>query len=172
MNKTLSSKSIYNGKVVKLFVDEIQNEDVVAVREVVRHSGGAAVLAEKDGKFAFVRQYRHPLGEEIYEIPAGTREKGEDPIVTAARELSEECGLIPKNLVLISAFAVSPGYTDEILHVYYADDFEYSNVCLDSDERLVTRWIDKEKALKMLSEHAFIDAKTIIALQWYKNKNG
>lgn len=74
--------------------------------------------------------------------------------------------------MLISAFAVSPGYTDEILHVYYADDFEYSNVCLDSDERLVIRWIDKEKALKMLSEHAFIDAKTIIALQWYKNKNG
>lgn len=171
MNKTISSKSIYNGKVVKLFVDKIQNDDIFAVREVVRHSGGAAVLAEKDGKFAFVRQYRHPLGEEIYEIPAGTREQGEDPIVTAARELSEECGLIPKNLALISAFAVSPGYTDEILHVYYADEFEYSHVCLDSDERLVTRWIDKEKALKMLSEQAFIDAKTIIALQWYKNKN-
>ncbi len=171
MNKTLSSKSIYDGKVVKLFVDEIQNDDIVAMREVVRHSGGAAVLAEKDGKFAFVRQYRHPLGKEIYEIPAGTREVGEAPIVTAARELSEECGLIPKKLTHISSFAVSPGYTDEILHVYYADSFENSDVCLDADERLVTQWIDKEKALRMLNAQAFIDAKTIIALQWYKNKN-
>lgn len=166
--KTLSSELIYDGRVISLYKDSVKIGDVCAKREYVRHSGGAAVLAEKDGKFAFVSQYRHPFGKEILEIPAGKREKGEPPEITAKRELSEECGLETDNLKQITSFCVSPGYSDEIIWVYYADTFIEGKIHLDADEVLETVWIEKEKVFKMMESGEIFDGKTIVALLWYK----
>ncbi len=169
MVETTNKKEIYKGKVVDLFVDELEIDGAKVRREVVRHRGGAAILAEKDGRFAFVRQYRHPMGEEIWEIPAGTRDENEPPETTALRELEEECGLVAKNLRLIGRFAVSPGYTDEILYIYFADEFDRGTVHLDDDEFLSFSWIEKEKALEMAESGEIYDGKTLFALYKYKS---
>lgn len=169
MIKTIDKKEIYKGKVVDLFVDELEIDGAKIGREVVRHRGGAAILAEKDGRFAFVRQYRHPMGESIWEIPAGTRDANEPPETTALRELEEECGLVAKNLRPIGRFAVSPGYTDEILYIYFADEFDSGTVHLDEDEFLSCSWIEKEKAFEMAENGEIYDGKTLFALYKYKS---
>ena len=168
MNKLLSSKCIYRGHVVNLYLDEIECDGVKCEREVIRHRGGVTVLAEKDGKFAFVRQYRHPMGEEIVELPAGTRNPGEKPEVTALRELEEECGLIAEKLYYLGRFAVSPGYTDEIIYFYYANEFKNGNVHLDDDEFLTSGWIDINRAYEMADNGEIYDAKTLVALYKYR----
>ena len=97
--KTLSSKKIYDGRVIKLRVDEIETDKgVKQTREVVSHGGGAAVLVVKDGKILLEKQFRYPYKEIIWEIPAGKRDKGEDFIVTARRELEEETGYVAEKL--------------------------------------------------------------------------
>lgn len=166
-HETLSSELLYGGKVITLYKDNVKIGDSLVQREYVRHNGGAAVLAEKDGKFAFVSQYRHPFGKDILEIPAGKREKNEPPEITAKRELSEECGLITDSLKQIASFCVSPGYTDEIIWVYYADNFIEGKIHLDADEDLENMWIEKEKAFKMVENGEIFDGKTVIALLWY-----
>jgi len=168
MNRKISGKEIYKGKVVDLFLDEIEMNGVNAKREVIRHRGGVAVLAERNGEFAFVRQYRHPVGEELWEIPAGTREQGEAPEITAVRELEEECGLVADKIEFIGKFAVSPGYTDEIIYLYYSNSFKESRPNLDDDEVLSAYWIDKEKAFSMIESGDIYDGKTLIALYKYR----
>lgn len=168
MIKLLNSQKIFDGRVIKVFRDEISEDGVFLYREVVRHGGGACVLAEKDGAFAFVRQYRHPVGEYMLELPAGKREGNEDFEVTARRELEEECALKAKELKKITVFAVSPGYDDELIGVFYANKFENSKQKLDDDEILTFEWIEKQKAFEMAENGEITDGKTLLALWWYK----
>ncbi len=168
MIKLLNSQKIFDGRVIKVFRDEISEDGVSLYREVVRHGGGACVLAEKDGAFAFVRQYRHPVGEYMLELPAGKREGNEDFEVTARRELEEECALKAKELKKITVFAVSPGYDDELIGVFYANKFENSKQKLDDDEILTFEWIEKQKAFEMAENGEITDGKTLLALWWYK----
>lgn len=169
MVELISSEKIYSGRVVDLLLDKITLGDVVAMREVIRHRGGVAVLAEKDDSFLFVRQYRHPMGGEVWEIPAGTREVGEEPEVTAKRELEEECGFIPSNLEFLGKIAVSPGYTDEIIYLYYTNDFFSGTVNLDYDEALTSKWIKRSEVFAMVERGEIFDAKTLVALLKYKS---
>ena len=95
----ISTESIYDGVVVKLRRDKVVTaRGVETYREIVSHCGGACVLAIKDGKVLLEKQFRYAYGKEIYEIPAGKRDSGEDFEITARRELEEETGLIPLNL--------------------------------------------------------------------------
>ncbi len=168
MIKLLKSNKIFDGRVIKVFCDELSDNGVNLYREVVRHGGGACVLAEKNGSFAFVRQYRHPLGEFMLELPAGKREGKEPFEITALRELEEECALKAKKLKKITVFAVSPGYDDELIGVFYANEFEDSKQKLDDDEFLTVEWIKKEKAFEMAENGEITDGKTLLALWWYK----
>ena len=136
-------------------------------REVVRHRGGAAVLAERDGKFAFVRQYRHPCGEDFFEIPAGTKDSTEKSEATAYRELQEECGLKADHFTFICDYAVSPGYTDEVLSLFYANNFTDVAQSLDEDESLSVEWVSVEESLQMALSGKIKDGKTLVALLWY-----
>ena len=172
MKKLLSSQTIYEGKIIKVYLEKVEYDGSLLTREVVRHRGGAGILAEKDGKFAFVRQYRHPFGEVFFEIPAGTRDGGESGEITAFRELQEECGLKAKSLRHICDYAVSPGYTDEVLHLYYANDFELTNQNLDDDEQLTVEWIDKKTCFEMALNGQIKDGKTMLVLSWYQNVFG
>ena len=171
MKKVLSSKLLYDGRVIKVLFDEVEVDGMLLKREVVRHSGGCAVLAEKDGRFAFVTQYRHPFGENFFELPAGKREAGEPTEITASRELEEECGLKPTSLEFICEYAVSPGYTDEIIYLYYANDFELSSQHFDEDEQLEVNWLDKNEALSLAKSGKIKDGKTLVALLWYAMNN-
>lgn len=170
MCEIIESKKIYSGRVVNLSLDKISIDGSEVSREVIRHRGGVAVLAEKDGAFLFVMQYRHPMGGEMLEIPAGTRNINELPEETAKRELEEECGLIAKELKPFGRVAVSPGYTDEVIYIYYADEFSDGTVNLDEDEFLTSKWIKKSDAFAMLDRGEIFDAKTIVALLKYKNE--
>ena len=166
----ISTESIYDGVVVKLRRDKVVTaRGVETYREIISHCGGACVLAVRDGKILLEKQFRYAYGKEIYEIPAGKRDSGEDFEVTAKRELEEETGLIPLNLKKITEIYPTPGYTDEIIGIFYADKFEEGKLHFDETEDLTSEWVDIETVYKMMEEGEIVDAKTLIALLWYKN---
>ena len=137
--KRVFSKEIFKGKVVSLRVDEIvTDKGVKAEREVISHNGGACILAVKDGKILLERQFRYPYGEVVWEIPAGKREGSEEFMETARRELEEETGLIPLNLKEILTLYPSPGYTNEIIGVFYADEFKDGKLNFDDTEDIIS----------------------------------
>lgn len=165
--KRLKSKTVYSGKVVKLEIDEIELPDgKTSFRECVRHSGGASVLLIKDGKVLLVNQFRYLYGEPIYEIPAGKLNEGEDPQVAATRELEEETGFKAQLSHLIDIYP-TPGYTDEIIHIYYAEKYEVSHQKLDEGEFLNYCFIDIKDVIKMIENGEIKDAKTIVAVYKY-----
>lgn len=166
--KTVSSEEKYNGKVVKLYVDEVQLPDGrLSKREYVKHSGGAAILLVKDGCVLLVKQYRYAYGQTTYEIPAGKLEKGEDPMLAAERELEEETGYVSKKTTLLNKIYPTPGYTNEIIYVYQAEDFVKREQKLDDGEFLNAEFIDISKVLRLIECGQICDAKTTIALYHY-----
>ena len=163
--ETLKKEYIYKGKILNLRVDDaVLTNGKRCKREIIEHSGGAAVYAEKDNRVLFVKQYRYAYQKEIYEIPAGKINNGEDPSDTARRELEEECGYLAKDLTLMFKVYPTPGYTNEIIYIYKAKDLVKTKAHLDEGEFLTCEWIKKEEALKMLENGDINDAKTIIAL--------
>ena len=120
--KTVEKRYVYRGRILQVRCDAAQLPDGrPCVREMVEHPGGAAVIAECEGRIAFVRQFRYPYGEEILEVPAGKLEKGEDPARTVERELSEETGLAAEKFVFVGEVYPTPGYTNERLYLYRAE---------------------------------------------------
>ena len=120
--KTLSTQQIFNGKVISLQVDEVELPNgKKAKRELIKHPGAVAIIAITDeNKLVLVEQYRKALQRTIVEIPAGKLEKGEEPLECAKRELEEETGYECKSIELVTSFYTSPGFADEIVHVYLA----------------------------------------------------
>ncbi len=168
IEKTVKKNYIYEGKILKLRRDdaELPNGEP-CIREIVEHSGGACVLYVEDEKVLLVRQYRYAYGESLYELPAGKLEKGEDPMLAAARELEEEAGVRAKRLELLFVNYPTPGYTDEKIYIYRAYDGEKVSAHLDEGEFLDAEYIPLERAREMLGKGEIKDGKTIIALQAY-----
>ena len=120
--KRLSGETIYAGRILTLEVDRVELPNGrQSTREVIRHPGGACVaaLTDKD-ELLFVRQFRYPYGRVLWELPAGKLSPGEDPVLCAARELSEETGVSAAKWCSLGALYPSVGYTDEVLHLYAA----------------------------------------------------
>ncbi|NUP28406.1 MAG: NUDIX hydrolase, partial [Nocardia sp.] len=120
---TVDSRVVYSGAILALRVDRVEMPDGrVVEREVVEHHGAVAVVAvDDDGRVVLIRQYRHPLGERLLELPAGLIDiAGEDPLAAARRELAEETGLAARDWSVLVDVALSPGFTDEALRVYLA----------------------------------------------------
>jgi ADP-ribose pyrophosphatase len=170
--KTLKTESIYNGKVVKLRKDEILLPNGnKSFREVIHHPGGATVIAEENGCIYFVRQYRYPYSKTLLEIPAGKLNEGENPLDCAMRELEEETGLTAESLTLLHSIYPTPAYTDEVIYIYLATGLKKGTVNLDDDEFLNVEKIPVEKVKQMLLNGEIHDAKTIVGLYAYFNKN-
>ena len=162
---TLSGEYLYKGKILKLKKDVVRLPDgKESVREVVEHSGGSAVYCEKDGKVLLVKQWRYPYKEEVLEIPAGKLNPNEDPELTAIRELEEEGGIKASKVKKVFDIYPSPGYTDEIIRIYKAEEFVETKAHLDEDEFLSALWIEKSELRKMLENGEIKDGKTVIAL--------
>ena len=166
--KTIEKNYVYRGKIINVRCDSaLLPSGEPCKREIVEHHGGAAILCEKGGKIAFVKQYRYAYGKEVLEIPAGKLEAGEDPLNAAKRELKEETGVSAEKFEKIAEVYPSPGYTNEIIHVYRAYPVSVGEASPDPDEFLSVLWIGEEQAGKMLKNGEISDAKTIIALQHY-----
>ncbi|GJM68060.1 hypothetical protein HMSSN036_02760 [Paenibacillus macerans] len=120
---TVSTDPVFSGKMISLQVDTVKLPDgTLATREVVKHPGAVAVLAVHEGRLLLVDQYRQAMGRCEMEIPAGKLEKGEDPLEAAARELQEETGYTCGKLTHLHSFYTSPGFADEIIHLYWAEE--------------------------------------------------
>ena len=135
-------------------------------RLVVEHPGAVAMVAlDADGRWLLVRQYRHPAGRSLLEIPAGTREADEDPAVTAQRELREETGFAAGDLVHLGGAWMAPGYTAEFIDFYLATDLRHDPLPADEDEGLSAPIAVAEADLwRMARSGALDDAKTLVAL--------
>ncbi len=165
--RKISSRLIYGGKILHLYVDDVLLPDgKKAKRECVRHSGGAAVLFVRDGKIALVKQYRYLYAKEIYEIPAGKIDEGEDPAVAAKRELEEETGFKAEVSPWLQIYP-TPGYTDEIIHVYIANDGQFVGNRLDEGEFLEVEFKPLEEVTEMIERGEICDAKTVASVYKY-----
>ncbi len=163
--KTKSESYFYKGKILNVRKDQVVLPDgKEAVREIIEHSGGSAVLCQKDGKVLLVRQYRYAYQQEMLEIPAGKLNQGEDPMETAVRELEEECGIKAEKVELLYEVYPTPGYSNEIIRIYRAIEFHQTKAQLDEGEFLSAEWIELERIKEMLKNKEIKDAKTLIAL--------
>lgn len=166
--KKVSSNTVYSGKILRLDVDEVELPDgKPAVRECVRHTGGAAALFIREGKVALVRQYRYLYGEELYEIPAGKLERGEDARLSAMRELEEETGYRAASAKHLLDIYPTPGYTDEVIHIYLIDEAVYTAQRLDEGEFLNVEFLPLCEVLSLIESGAIKDAKTVCAVLKY-----
>lgn len=162
--KTLDSQLIFDGKVVKVLKDNVELADGhKSFREVVRHSGGVVILAIHNNKILFVKQFRYPMKEVLLELPAGKLEYGEDPFNAAKRELEEETGYCANKWTPLGFVYTSPGYSDEKLYLYKAENLEFTQCYPDEGEILEPLEIEIQDALKMINNGEISDAKTLCA---------
>jgi ADP-ribose pyrophosphatase len=168
--KTLKSEEIFSGKVISLHLQDVELPNgKQSKREIIKHPGAVAIIAlTDDNKIVMVEQYRKALERTIVEIPAGKLEKGEEPALCARRELEEETGYECESLELLSSFYTSPGFADEIIHVFLAKGLtkKENPADLDEDEFVNLEELTLEEALKYVKEQKIYDAKTIYAVQY------
>lgn len=172
--KTIVTKPIYDGKIISLQVDDVTLPDgKLAKREIVKHPGAVALIPMTDeGKIIFVKQFRKALERTIVEIPAGRIEPGEDPMLTAIRELEEETGLGTKEIIYLQSFATSPGFADEVIHLYVAKDLYTieSPAAGDEDEFIDILELTIDEAEEMVATGEIYDAKTAFAVLYAKQE--
>ncbi len=170
--KTVSSETIYEGRVITVKIDEVRLPNGnLAKREIVNHQGAVAVLAfTDDDRMLAVRQFRKPLERTIVEIPAGKLERGEEPLACAKRELEEETGYTAKTYEHLSSFYTSPGFADELLHLYIATDLTAGVARPDEDEFVEVLHVTLPEAKELLANGEICDAKTVLAVYAWENR--
>ena len=164
--KTLASRQVFDGVLLKVYRDEVELADGgTSVREIVRHPGGAAVVAlDGEGNVYLERQFRYPYHKVVTEIPAGKLEPGEDPFDAIRRELSEEIGATAGRWDALGHIMPTVGYTDEMLYLFLARDLTFGERHLDEDEALEPFKLPVAQALDMAADGRLNDGKTVAAL--------
>ena len=167
----MKKKKIFEGKILGLSVYDGVIEGRKVKREMIEHRGAAAMLAfDENKKIILVKQHRYPHGY-VFEIPAGTLEKGEEPIVCAFRELEEETGYRAKKMTPLISYYPSIGYNTEIIHCFVASNLKkISDLSLDEDEILSVVKVEFKKLLRMIKSGKIQDSKTICAVLTYAAK--
>lgn len=158
---------IYRGRVIRLDVDTVTLPNgTTADLEIIRHPGAVAVVPLKDdGTVLLVRQYRHAAAGYIYEVPAGKLDPGEKACECAGRELEEEIGRRASRLTPLLSFYTTPGFTDEVIHLFLATGLTPGTQKLDRDEVLKVVEMPLDEAMQRITDGTIRDAKTIIGLQ-------
>lgn len=163
--RVLASHIVFEGAVLTLRVDEVEAADGHrATREVIEHGGAVGVVCVHEGDVWLVRQYRHPTGEVLLEIPAGKLGRGEQPEACAARELVEEVGLRPRRLDHLATYYTTPGFTNERFFLYYTDDVEPEAGSTDEGEVIEVERRPATSAHELIGSGEIQDAKTLLGL--------
>lgn len=164
--KTVSSEEIFRGKIIDLKVDQVEMPDgSLAQRELVHHPGGVGVVAvTEDKQVILVKQYRKPIEDAIYEIPAGKLDPGEDHRTCGIRELEEETGLKAENFTYLGFIYPSPGFTDERTHMYLATGLTQGETHPDPDEYLDIVQLPLDRVAAMIMDNEISDAKTVAGI--------
>lgn len=163
---TVNSEPIYQGKAFKVRRDTVKLPNGRETRlDIVEHVGSVVMIpVDGDGNILFVRQYRHPTGLDLLELPAGTLNSSEPPETCAAREMREETGMAAAHLEPLGAFYLAPGYSTEYMHVFLATDLTPNPLPPDSDEFLRVEKIPVRRAMEMAERGEVPDAKSLAAL--------
>jgi ADP-ribose pyrophosphatase len=163
--RLISSDIVFSGRHIRVRVDRILTGGKEHTHEIVEHPGAVAILAV-DGRRRFIleKQFRYALGSDLYEIPAGTLEEGETPLSCARRELAEETGFRAKEIIDMGSIRTSPGYTNEILHLFYAEAVRDGRQGLEADEDIEIVMLSASRLKKMLDAGLIVDGKTLAAL--------
>lgn len=164
--KTIESKKIYDGYVVNVRLDTVLMPDgKTAMRDIVEHPGGVGIVAITDDReILLVKQFRKPIEKAIYEIPAGKLDKNEEPLICGLRELEEETGYKCRELKYLGFMYPSPGFTDEITHVYFTDSLYLGEAHPDDDEFLDVEKVKFDKAVDMVMNNEINDAKSVFGI--------
>lgn len=162
----LSERDIYRGRMLRVTKAEVSLPNGrKSDRELVRHPGGVVIVAvTKQGQVYLERQYRTALDEVIVELPAGKRDPGETPETTAVRELKEETGLVAERWEKLGTLITTPGFSDEVLHIYLATGLKQEKTARDEDEFIELFTLPLEQAYQKAMRGELPDAKTIAGL--------
>lgn len=168
--KTIKTEKIFDGRIVKLRVDEVELPNgKTSTRELIKHPGAVALIAVTDEKkIVLVEQYRKPMEKALVEIPAGKLDVGEDPKDCAIREMEEETGYECEVIEPLISMYTSPGFADEIVHLFVAKGLKKKENArgLDEDEFVDILEVTLEEALELIRDERIQDAKTAYAIQY------
>jgi len=164
----VSSETKFEGKILSVSLDLVKMPDgTIHERELVKHQGAVGIVPlTEENQVILVKQYRHPTGEELWEIPAGKLDRAEDPLECARRELKEEVGVAGK-LTKLAEFYTTPGYSNEFFYLYLATDLKEEKddpLEQEDDEILELVRIPLSRGLEMISAGEIKDGKTIAGL--------
>ena len=172
--EVISSHERFAGRVFRVRTDEIVFADGLDARvDIVEHRGSYAIIATPaPDTVVLVRQYRHAVGRELWEIPAGTAEPGEALLEGALRELAEETGYRAAAVRMLGSFYVTPGFCDEIMHFVHADELTPGETSFDEDERIVVQNFTIDQIAQLVRAGEIADAKTLISWMWLRGVRG
>ncbi|KLU61390.1 ADP-ribose pyrophosphatase [Peptococcaceae bacterium CEB3] len=160
----ISREVVFQGRMLRLEQDTVRlPQGGKTTREVVRHPGAVGIVARLEERVLLVRQFRYPIGDVTLEIPAGKLDPGEEVLSCAERELREETGY-RGTMVPLGTFYTTPGFSDEIMHLYLARDLVWDPLVPDEDEFLAVEALDWAGAVVRARDGGFRDAKTVLAL--------
>ena len=165
--KTLEKNTLFSGRIINLRRDTaLLPNGATATREVVEHPGGVCVAALDDNdNLLMVKQFRYPYMEVVLEVPAGKRDRdGEAPLECGKRELKEETGATAEHYVSLGELYPSPGYCDEIIHLFAAKGLTFGETCPDEDEFVAVEKIPLKTAAEMVLNGEIKDAKTQVCI--------
>ena len=163
--RKLSSEMKFDGKLIKVTYDIADVNGKEAWREVVHHPGASAVVAiDEDNRIIMEKQFRYALNDYLLEIPAGKLDAGEDPLVCAKRELEEETGIVASEWISLGTIATSPGFCNEVIHLYVAKGLSKGEIHWDEDEYVEVERYTFDELLQRIKEETIKDSKTLSAL--------
>jgi len=163
---TIAHRHVYRGKVIEVSSERLRHANGREYElDFVRHPGAAAVVAlDRDHRVCLVRQYRHGIGEFLWEIPAGKLDPGEHPDACAVRELAEETGIVAQRWTSLGRYFPAPALLSEVIHLYLARELEVGAPNPDADEELELDWMPLGDAIGRVLRGEWNDGKTALAL--------
>ena len=160
---------IYKGKVFDVEKRRKRLPNGVSMDiEMMRHNGAVVILPLNEGNIVFIREYRPVVSKWLYELPAGTMEKGESPMKCAVRELKEETGFTAKSIAPMFTSFSAPGVSTEKLYFFLAQGLKEGRQRLDEHEIIRTRELSPKRLLGMIKGSKIIDGKTIQGILYYR----